>query len=33
MFTDLKDRVWRLTVAIGPLVIIALSLVAGRRWF
>jgi hypothetical protein len=32
MFTDLATRVWRVTIVIGPLVAIALTLAAGRRW-
>jgi len=28
----LIHRVWRLTVLLGPLVAIALTLTAGRRW-
>jgi hypothetical protein len=27
------DRVWRIAVTLGPLVAIALTVVAGRRWF
>ena len=33
MTTDLATRVWRLAVVIGPLVAIALTLAAGRRWW
>lgn len=32
MTTDLATRIWRLAVVIGPLVAIALTLAAGRRW-
>jgi hypothetical protein len=30
--TDIATRLWRLSVTVGPLVAIALTLVAGRRW-
>lgn len=33
MSTHLADRVWRLAVVIGPIVSIALTLAAGRRWW
>jgi hypothetical protein len=33
MSSDLATRVWRIAVVIGPLVAIALTLAAGRRWF
>lgn len=33
MTTDLATRVWRLAIVIGPLVAIALTLAAGRRWW
>ena len=33
MANDLIARAWRLAVTIGPLVAIALTLAAGRRWF
>lgn len=26
-------RVWRVTVTLGPIIAIALTLAAGRRWF
>lgn len=29
---DLKTRAWRLATVLGPLLAIALTLVAGRRW-
>ena len=32
MSHPLIDRVWRACVALGPVVAIALTLVAGRRW-
>lgn len=32
MFTDLATRAWRVAIVIGPLVAIALTLAAGRRW-
>ena len=32
MFTTLFDRIWRISVTAGPLIAIALSLAAGRRW-
>jgi hypothetical protein len=32
MFTTLFDRIWRISVTAGPLITIALSLAAGRRW-
>jgi hypothetical protein len=30
---ELATRAWRIAVTIGPLVAIALTLAAGRRWF
>ena len=33
MHSTLAFRLWRLAVTIGPLVAIALTLAAGRRWF
>jgi hypothetical protein len=30
---DLKNRLWRLTVALAPMAAFALALVATRRWF
>jgi hypothetical protein len=32
MITDLSTRIWRVAIVIGPLVAIALTLAAGRRW-
>ena len=32
MFTTLFDRIWRISVTAGPLIALALSLAAGRRW-
>jgi len=32
MRTDLATRVWRLATVLGPLVAVALTLAAGRRW-
>ncbi|CAN5550160.1 hypothetical protein BH20CHL7_BH20CHL7_04960 [soil metagenome] len=32
MQQDLIHRAWRLTVVLGPLVAVALTLAAGRRW-
>jgi hypothetical protein len=29
---DLIHRVWRLSILLGPIVAIALTLTAGRRW-
>jgi hypothetical protein len=33
MTTDLATRIWRVATVIGPIVAIALTLAAGRRWF
>ncbi len=33
MINPLIDRVWRVTVTLGPIIAIALTLAAGRRWF
>lgn len=32
MFDNLVTRAWRLATVVGPIVAIALTLVAGRRW-
>ena len=32
MKTDLTTRAWRIATVIGPLLAIALTLAAGRRW-
>jgi len=32
MYTTLLNRIWRISVTAGPLIAIALSLAAGRRW-
>jgi hypothetical protein len=32
MHRDLSSRLWRLAITVGPLVAIALTLVASRRW-
>jgi hypothetical protein len=32
MTTDLAARAWRIATVIGPLLAIALTLAAGRRW-
>jgi hypothetical protein len=32
MTTDLTTRIWRFATVVGPLVAIALTLAAGRRW-
>jgi hypothetical protein len=32
MHRTLVDRAWRIAITIGPLVAIALALVAARRW-
>lgn len=32
MSTELTTRVWRIATVLGPLVAIALTLAAGRRW-
>jgi hypothetical protein len=32
MHRTLVDRVWRLAITIGPIIAIALALVAARRW-
>ncbi len=32
MRTDLSTRIWRVATVLGPLLAIALTLVAGRRW-
>jgi hypothetical protein len=32
MKTDLAARAWRIATVIGPLLAIALTLAAGRRW-
>ena len=32
MRTDLATRAWRLATVLGPLVAVALTLAAGRRW-
>jgi hypothetical protein len=32
MKTELTTRIWRIVTVVGPLVAIALSLAAGRRW-
>lgn len=32
MSTDLATRIWRVATVIGPLVAVALTLAAGRRW-
>jgi hypothetical protein len=32
MHRTLVDRAWRLAITIGPLIAIALALVAARRW-
>ena len=33
MTRDLVNRAWHIATVIGPLVVIALTLAAGRRWF
>jgi hypothetical protein len=33
MSHPLVDRVWRVCVALAPIVAIALTLAAGRRWY
>ena len=33
MINPLIDRVWRVAVTLGPIIAIALTLAAGRRWF
>ena len=33
MTTDLTTRVWRIATVIGPIIAIALTLAAGRRWY
>jgi hypothetical protein len=32
MISNLTHRAWRVAVIVGPLVAIALTLAAGRRW-
>jgi hypothetical protein len=32
MKTELTTRIWRIVTVVGPLVAIALTLAAGRRW-
>ena len=32
MTHDLVHRAWRIATVLGPLVVIALTLAAGRRW-
>ena len=32
MLKHYADRAWRLAITVGPLVAIALSLVAGQKW-
>jgi hypothetical protein len=32
MHRTLVDRAWRLAITIGPIIAIALALVAARRW-
>lgn len=32
MFRTVLDRAWHLAVTVGPIVAIALALVAARRW-
>lgn len=32
MFDHLVTRAWRLATVVGPIIAIALTLVAGRRW-
>jgi hypothetical protein len=32
MIRSVLDRAWHLAVTVGPIVVIALSLVAARRW-
>jgi hypothetical protein len=32
MHQTLVDRAWRLAITIGPIIAIALALVAARRW-
>jgi hypothetical protein len=32
MHRNLVDRAWRLAITIGPIIAIALALVAARRW-
>lgn len=32
MSSDLATRIWRVATVIGPLVAVALTLAAGRRW-
>lgn len=32
MKTNLTYRLWRLAVTLGPIIAIALTLAAGRRW-
>jgi hypothetical protein len=32
MKSHLSYRLWRLAVTVGPIIAIALTLVAGRRW-
>jgi hypothetical protein len=33
MMNPLVHRVWRVTATLGPIIAIALTLAAGRRWF
>jgi hypothetical protein len=32
MHRTLVDRLWRLAITVGPIIAIALALVAARRW-
>lgn len=32
MFRNVRDRAWHVALAVGPIVAIALALVAARRW-
>jgi hypothetical protein len=32
MYRTLVDRAWRLAITVGPIIAIALALVAARRW-
>lgn len=32
MQTHLSYRIWRLAITLGPIIAIALTLAAGRRW-
>ena len=32
MFKHYAERAWRVAITVGPLVAIALSLVAGQKW-